>query len=69
PQLVVLTKQDITEVQEQAQALRDCFTQRGFRVFTISAATGEGTRDLVEAVGLELERLRQKPESADPQQP
>jgi GTPase len=69
PQLVVLTKQDITEVQEQAQALRDCFTQRGFRVFTISAATGEGTRELVEAVGLELERLRQKPESADPQQP
>ncbi len=63
-QFVVLTKQDITEVREQQQELIPYFEQRGYQVFCISAATGEGTRPLVEAIGLELERLRQasKPE-------
>jgi GTP-binding protein len=64
PQFVVLTKQDITEVREQQQALISYFEQRGYRVFCISAVTGEGTRPLAEAVGLELERLRQTPDSA-----
>jgi GTPase len=63
PQLVVLTKQDITEVREQQQDLIGYFEERGYRVFCISAVTGEGTRPLVEAVGLELEQLRQTPES------
>ncbi|WP_432821883.1 GTPase ObgE [Trichloromonas sp.] len=66
PQFVVLTKQDITEVREQQQELIPYFEQRGYRVFCISAVTGEGTRPLVEAVGLELERLRQGPESEPP---
>lgn len=63
-QFVVLTKQDITEVREQAQELIPYFEERGYRVFCISAVTGDGTRPLVEAIGLELERLReeQKPE-------
>ncbi|OHB30397.1 MAG: GTPase ObgE [Desulfuromonadaceae bacterium GWC2_58_13] len=62
-QFVVLTKQDITEVREKQQELIPYFEQRGYQVFCISAVTGEGTRPLVEAVGLELERLRQASDS------
>lgn len=61
PQFVVLTKQDITEVRERQPELIPYFEARGYRVFCVSAVTGEGTRPLVEAVGLELEALRQTP--------
>jgi len=59
-QFVVLTKQDITEVRERLSELVPYFEARGYRVFPLSAATGDGTRALVEAVGLELERLRRE---------
>jgi len=69
PQFVVLTKQDITEVRERQAEMIAWFEQRGYRVFAISAATGDGTRPLVEAVGLELERLRQSAEDEEPPMP
>lgn len=60
-QLVVLTKLDITEVRQSIDGVLPYFETRGYRVFPISAVTGEGVRDLVAAVGEELEtrRLRQ----------
>jgi len=60
PQLVVLTKLDITEVREQAPTFQKLFEDQGFRVFTLSAATGEGTQDLVRALGLLLEERRKQ---------
>ncbi len=70
PQIVVLTKQDITEVRERQKELIAYFEQRGYRVFCISAVTGEGTRPLVEAVGRALEDLRRSPDpSATPPLP
>jgi GTP-binding protein len=58
PQLVVLTKMDLPEVRERAAEVVPWFEGHGYRVLHISAVTGEGVRELVAAVGLELERLR-----------
>jgi len=61
PQLLVLTKTDISEVREQLPALRSHFESLGYPVFAISAVTGEGLKELVDAVGAELDRRREKP--------
>jgi GTP-binding protein len=58
PQLVVLTKTDITEVREGIPEVRRIFEQRGYRTLVVSAVTGEGVPELVTTVGRELERLR-----------
>jgi len=57
-QLVVLGKQDLPEVRERTPEIRDSFEAQGYRVFSISAVTGEGTRELVQAVGQELQQMR-----------
>ena len=58
-QIVVLTKQDITEVREQTPDIRERFIGRGYQVFALSAVTGEGVPELINTVGTTLERLRQ----------
>lgn len=58
PQLVVLTKIDIPEVREAAQEIRQKFVDQGFTVCEISAATGEGLKELVREVGSRLDQLR-----------
>jgi GTP-binding protein len=58
PQLVVLSKADITEVREGIPEVQQIFEQRGYRTLVVSAATGEGVSELVNTVGRELERLR-----------
>ncbi|MEZ4485616.1 MAG: GTPase [Syntrophotaleaceae bacterium] len=58
PQLVVLTKADVTEVREQAGAIAAVFAERGFRTLLISAVTKEGLDELVACVAQELSRLR-----------
>jgi GTP-binding protein len=58
PQLVVLSKADITEVRERIEQVQSVFEQRGFRTLVVSAVTGLGVRELVATVGRELERLR-----------
>lgn len=66
PQLVVLTKIDISEVREQLEPLRMHFESLGYPLFAISAVTGEGLKELVAAVGTELDRRRKKvPEPLD----
>ncbi len=57
-QFVVLTKLDITEVREQVPQVRTYFEGLGYRVFALSAVTGEGVQDLVESIGRELESRR-----------
>ncbi len=59
PQLVVLTKMDIPEVREAAEAYRVRFEALGYQVMDISAVTGQGIKELVYALGEELDRLRQ----------
>src|SRR6056297_353535 len=63
PQLVALTKLDLTEVREQFECYRQLFTEQGYRVFPLSAVTGEGVGDLIAALGSTLEEARRKPAS------
>jgi len=62
PQLVVVNKIDLPEVQVRLAELKAAFSQAGMPVFFISAATGEGVADLIaEAIRL-LEKVgRQEP--------
>ncbi|MDO3378588.1 GTPase ObgE [Geoalkalibacter halelectricus] len=62
PQLVVLTKADVTEVKNLVPRYLEYFRARDYQVFAISAVTGEGVADLVRAVGRELEARRSAPE-------
>lgn len=57
-QLVVLTKADITEVRERTPAALEFFAKRGCRVFCLSAVTGAGVQELVNAVAAELEQRK-----------
>ena len=59
PQIVVVTKIDIPEVREQADRIKAHFEACGYPTFMISAVTGEGVRELVEAVGQELDARRE----------
>ncbi len=58
PQLVVLTKADVTEVRERAEAVTAVFAQRGLHALQVSAVTGTGLEELVNCVARELSRLR-----------
>ncbi|GII87262.1 GTPase Obg [Sphaerisporangium siamense] len=50
PRLAVLNKADVPEARELAEMVRPMLEERGLRVFTISAATHEGLRELSFAV-------------------
>ena len=58
PQLVVLTKSDITEVRDMAVRASQLFAERGYPVFTVSAVTGDGITELIEEVGARLDSHR-----------
>jgi GTP-binding protein len=50
PEVVVLNKIDIPEVRKKLPALRRSFARKGIPVFAVSAATGAGVPELLEAV-------------------
>jgi GTP-binding protein len=50
PQIVVLNKIDLPEVRRRAKQLAHSFAKRGVVLHAISAATGEGTPELLEAI-------------------
>ena len=50
PQIVVLNKIDIPEVRRRVSQLSRTFAKRGVTVLAISAATGEGTAELLESI-------------------
>jgi GTP-binding protein len=58
PQIVAINKIDMPEVQERLPALRAALQARGIEPYAISAAGGEGTRELIRHVWNELQRLR-----------
>ncbi|GAA3652640.1 GTPase ObgE [Nonomuraea antimicrobica] len=51
PRMVVLNKADVPDARELAELVTPEFEERGLRVFTISAATRDGLRDLTYAMG------------------
>jgi GTP-binding protein len=50
PQLVVLNKIDVPEVRKRAKSIAAPFARRGITLHAISAATGEGTAELLESI-------------------
>lgn len=58
PQFVVLTKIDTTEAAEIMDEAKAYFEKKGYRVFAVSAVTRAGTKELINAIGAELARLR-----------
>ncbi|WP_305043199.1 GTPase ObgE [Geoalkalibacter sp.] len=58
PQMVVLTKIDVTEVRALLPRYLAYFRERGLAVFAVSAVTGEGIAELVTAVGARLDERR-----------
>ncbi|MEM7009735.1 MAG: GTPase ObgE [Thermodesulfobacteriota bacterium] len=59
PQIVALNKIDLTEAREELEGLLKHFGDLGVKTFPISAATGEGTKDLIYEVAKELEAYNQ----------
>ncbi|MFI7448445.1 GTPase ObgE [Nonomuraea sp. NPDC049714] len=51
PRMVVLNKSDVPDARELAELVRPEFEERGLRVFTVSAATHDGLRELTFAMG------------------
>lgn len=67
PQLVALNKMDLPEVKERWSEVQDSISKRGYAVYAISAATGEGTRQLLfDAVSLLKEQPPVTAETALP---
>jgi GTPase len=50
PQIVALSKVDLTETRDAYEIWRAHFADRGIRLYAVSAATGEGVRELLEAL-------------------
>jgi len=57
PQVIVFNKIDISGGREIAEQLAPEYEKRGFKVFLISAATGEGVKPLIYFLSNELEKL------------
>ena len=50
PQIVALNKVDVLPDREGLKEMKDALSSKGYRVFCISAATGEGVGELLDAV-------------------
>jgi GTP-binding protein len=50
PQLVVLNKIDLPDVRKRIKQIAGPFARRGIALAAISAATGEGTAELLESI-------------------
>ena len=55
PQIVAISKIDLTITQERLQEQVTIFKKKGLRVFPFSAATGDGIGELMEEVGKRLD--------------
>ncbi len=60
PQIIALNKIDLPHVRERSSQIEKQFEKRGHRIYLISAKTGEGVGELVEAVAGDLERCGQR---------
>ncbi len=55
PQIVVINKIDLTVTRERLKEQVDIFSDRGIRVFPISAVTGEGIKALIREISQKLD--------------
>jgi GTP-binding protein len=60
PQIVVASKIDLVEARDRLPALRDALAARGIELHTVSGATGEGTRELVDAIAAAVRAAREE---------
>jgi GTP-binding protein len=58
PQLVVASKLDLAETRERLPAVRAACAARGITLHAVSGATGEGTRELVQAIAAGVRAAR-----------
>ncbi len=65
PQIIAVNKMDLPEVQEKVKEIRNLFQQAGLPVYFISAATGDGVAELMNAAY----NLLQKVESLEKDEP
>jgi GTP-binding protein len=56
-QRVALNKIDLPLVQERAANIKNQFEKMGYRLYFISAQTGKGVKELMEAVSRALESI------------
>jgi 50S ribosomal subunit-associated GTPase HflX len=56
-QIVVLAKVDVTEVAEAREEIAARFAARGVELHTMSAVTGEGVREILEALWAAVQAL------------
>ena len=66
PRLVALNKVDVPDGRGIAELVADDLRERGHRVFEISAVSGEGTRELIFAMGEIVSAARQAREAEIP---
>ncbi|HEX9897318.1 MAG TPA: GTPase ObgE [Dehalococcoidales bacterium] len=66
PQIVVVNKVDLPEVRERIEDIREDFTWIGAKVQFVSAATGEGVRDLMKAAYELLKKVKVSREAVEP---
>jgi GTP-binding protein len=65
PMIVVATKLDATTDRTRLEALREFCSERGLEFHAISAATGEGVRELVRSIADALDKIpKPSPEQA-----
>lgn len=71
PQVVALTKMDLTETREAYPALREAFAAQGIELHAVSAATGEGIKEVLERLWghLVARRKAAAPPSVPPSTP
>lgn len=60
PQIVAANKIDLLESRARVELLVERFDERGIRLWPLSAATGEGVKELILEVGSRLERQRRQ---------
>jgi GTP-binding protein len=62
PQVVAASKMDAVDDLERVERLRHFAEQQGLEMFEISAVTGQGIKQLINALGKKIEQLRLKSE-------
>jgi GTPase len=69
PQIVALNKLDLPNAQAQWSRMQQAMKQRGLDCFAISAATGEGVRELLRAVAVKLSEAPREPITVEEEMP
>lgn len=60
PEVVVISKSDLTDVQESIEDIQARFKERGIETFVMSAPTRQGVKEVIEAI-----RQRMRPPEED----